>query len=176
MISDFQKDIFLVIGCGKAKIWDKDPHLGPVPSQVAYTGGLFRLCRRYAELYYPDRWLILSAKYGLVLPDEPIEKYDVSFKSANKMVVKVNALVDQCQYYFGEARKVICIAGREYILILESALQRRIPLESPLAHMGLFARMAWLKTQIHHARDKHGNMSNNRAWMKSKGLIGSLEA
>jgi cytoplasmic iron level regulating protein YaaA (DUF328/UPF0246 family) len=146
------KDTFLIIGCGKAKIWDRHPNLGQVPAKDAYTGGLFRLCRHYAETFYPDRWLILSAKYGLVLPDEPIEKYDVSFKPIKSTKKKTTAtlwtLKKQCQLYLAGARNLICIAGEKYSLALESVLHERVQIKYPLAHMGLFARMAWLKTAI----------------------------
>lgn len=146
------KDTFLVIGCGKAKIWDRHPHFGKVCAKDAYVGGLFRLSRLYAETFYPHRWLILSARYGLVLPSEPIANYDVSFNSGRSlgknMVLNGNTVTKQSQYYFKEAKKVVCITGENYVRVLKASLQKGIQIECPLAHMGLYARMAWLKAEI----------------------------
>ena len=166
-MSEFEspKNAFLVIGCGKAKIWDRKPYLDRVSAKDAYTSGLFRLCRLYAETFYPGRWLILSSRYGLVLPEEYIEKYDASFKSSRlsekDTVITPEILKKQCRYYFNDATKVVCIAGNEYTSILRSSLQEGVQMESPLAHMGLFARMAWLRSQVNNRNSSLARSINN---------------
>lgn len=60
-----------IVACSKAKL----PR--PAPACDLYTSPLFRAARTYCEATY-DRWFILSAKYGLVLPYEEIEPYDVT--------------------------------------------------------------------------------------------------
>lgn len=47
-----------------------------------YTGELFKLQRQYAELA-GHRWWILSAKYGVLEPNEIIEPYDVTRRQFN---------------------------------------------------------------------------------------------
>jgi len=152
IISGSEKDAYLIIGCGKAKIWDSKPFLRSIRSKEAYTSAMFRLCRMYAEAFYPGRWLILSAKYGLILPDKRIEKYDVSFgsvKQANKhRLITIDTLARQCKNHLHNAKKVVCLAGKQYALMLKSVLQNETEMECPLSNMGLFARMAWLRTQI----------------------------
>jgi hypothetical protein len=60
----------LLLGCGKSKL----DH--PAPAGDLYTGPVFRARRAYAEAT-GLRWYILSAKYGLLDPDEMIGPYDV---------------------------------------------------------------------------------------------------
>lgn len=47
----------------------------PAAARDLYCSPLFKLQRRWAELRF-DRWFILSAKHGLVLPDQRLEPYD----------------------------------------------------------------------------------------------------
>jgi hypothetical protein len=58
------------IACGAAKL----------PREAAakdlYVGSLFRLARRYAEAS-GDPWWILSAKHGLLHPDEQVAPYEL---------------------------------------------------------------------------------------------------
>lgn len=63
----------VLIGCVKSK--------GEHPTQAKnlYTSALFRKGRSYAEASGKP-WFILSAKHGLVSPDEVIEPYDVYLK------------------------------------------------------------------------------------------------
>jgi hypothetical protein len=69
----------VVVSCGKEKIWKRRPHLGPTPARDAYTSSKFKASRRYADRF-AERWLILSAKYGLIEPEFLIpENYNRSF-------------------------------------------------------------------------------------------------
>ena len=47
----------------------------PAPARDLYTSALFSKARRYAESH-AGRWFILSAKYGLVAPDQVIDPYE----------------------------------------------------------------------------------------------------
>jgi hypothetical protein len=63
-----------LVGCGKGKL----DHAAPARS--LYTGDLFRKASGYCIANY-DAWYILSAKHGLLDPDEVIEPYDLSLKN-----------------------------------------------------------------------------------------------
>jgi len=39
-------------------------------AQDLYTGGLFATNRKYAKHFFPGSWYILSAKHGLLYPQE----------------------------------------------------------------------------------------------------------
>jgi hypothetical protein len=64
----------VLIGCVKSKLGY------PAPAKDLYTSALFRKERAYAESSGKP-WFILSAKHGLVSPDEVIEPYDVYLKT-----------------------------------------------------------------------------------------------
>lgn len=75
-----------VISCSKNKIWNKYPHIGPVPSKYVYTGEFHKKCQTYAKLVYPTEWIILSAKYGFLKPDDIIpETYNITFDDENSI-------------------------------------------------------------------------------------------
>jgi hypothetical protein len=59
----------ILIGCGKSK------QLLPSAAADLYTGGLFRARREYAEAT-GRQWFIVSAKFGLVSPDQLLPPYD----------------------------------------------------------------------------------------------------
>ena len=58
-----------LVGCVKSKA------RGPAPARDLYTSALFLGRRAYVERSC-DRWFILSAKHGLLEPDEVIDTYD----------------------------------------------------------------------------------------------------
>jgi hypothetical protein len=77
--------ITVIVPCGSSKVWDSEPSHGPIYAADAYTGTPFKLNRQYAERFGDD-WVILSAKYGFILPGFVIpESYEVTFnrKSTN---------------------------------------------------------------------------------------------
>lgn len=59
----------VLVGCGAAK---RDES---APAEDLYTSTYFGLKRRYAEAV-GDGWAVLSAKHGVLRPDELIEPYD----------------------------------------------------------------------------------------------------
>ncbi|GGM16688.1 DUF6884 domain-containing protein [Deinococcus aerophilus] len=70
----------VIVPCGASKIWARQPDLGAVMAKDAYTGPPFVLHRQYAERF-GDAWMILSAKYGFLAPDDFLPgPYEVTFK------------------------------------------------------------------------------------------------
>jgi hypothetical protein len=70
----------LVVPCTVAKAW-AEGDVTPKPARDAYTYAPFRAWRAFAEAR-PAPWCILSTKYGLIGPDEPISPYDRSAAAA----------------------------------------------------------------------------------------------
>lgn len=62
-----------LVACGKGKT----DH--PAPAAALYNGTHFRKASAYGRDHY-DRWAILSAKHGLILPETVIEPYDLSLR------------------------------------------------------------------------------------------------
>lgn len=57
----------------------------------------FKLCKEYAERF-SDRWVILSAKYGFIIPEFIIlQDYDVSFKNRQTQIISVQKLTEQAK-------------------------------------------------------------------------------
>src|SRR5262245_51376895 len=70
-----------VVPCGKAKVWDKEPDRGVTRARLVYVGPFASGARAYAEQFHAGAWVVLSAKYGLLLPDDLVpEPYEVTFK------------------------------------------------------------------------------------------------
>lgn len=68
-----------IVPCGKLKIWKKHPLLGPTPAKLVYIGPFAKKMQDYAKHFHEKSYVIISAKYGFLFPDDLIEDYDVSF-------------------------------------------------------------------------------------------------
>ena len=65
--------VAVLVGCGKAK------HDGRLPAKEKYSSNYFGLKRDYAETV-GDEWCIISAKYGVLEPDQEIDDYDTTVR------------------------------------------------------------------------------------------------
>jgi cytoplasmic iron level regulating protein YaaA (DUF328/UPF0246 family) len=107
----------------------------PAPARDMYTSHLFRGYRHYAETR-ADIWYILSAKYGVLKPDQVIEPYE---QTLNKMSKSERlAWADRVQQQLVELlpaeAEVIFLAGTRYRENIEPFLRERghsvsVPLE-----------------------------------------------
>lgn len=66
-----------LVGCVKGK------RSRPAPARELYTSALFLGRRAFVEATC-ERWFILSAKHGLVDPDDVLEPYDQTLKDASE--------------------------------------------------------------------------------------------
>ena len=112
---DAQVKVLVVVPCGRSKVWDREPHRGPVAAAEAYTGTPFRLNRQYAECF-GDAWVVLSAKYGFIAPDFMIpEPYEVSFKHpATRPIPFVRFREQVREQQLGRYPVVVGLGGKEY--------------------------------------------------------------
>jgi hypothetical protein len=84
-----------IIPCGSAKVWDKQPDAGSTPAKDVYTGGFAKACQNYAQTFF-NHWIILSAKYGFLYPDEAIPApYNVSFTKPTEDTITIPQLQQQ---------------------------------------------------------------------------------
>ena len=88
----------IVVPCADQKIWDIDPFYKgeKVPARYAYVGNYSKSCIRYAERREKlgDLFLILSTKYGFLLPDDLIEDYN-----EKKFIISDEDLRSQAQKF-----------------------------------------------------------------------------
>lgn len=118
----------VIVPCGSAKIWDRDPSRGPVAACDAYVGFPFRVNRQYAERF-GDRWVILSAKYGFLPPDAIIPgNYDVSFTHRSFATITPDELREQLRELRLDAHvEVLALGGRAYQQVVSAAFDGLAP-------------------------------------------------
>lgn len=138
----------IIIGCGKDKLDRR------APAQDLYTGQLFQARRAYAEAQgHP--WMIISAKYGLLLPTEEIDPYDLSLGSTGRLYKELLRRLVATQWrqlpYAGPAG-VELHAGRPYRWLLYESICDTYPrpcdapdFTIPLDGMGIGEQKRWYK-------------------------------
>ncbi|MEX2426055.1 MAG: DUF6884 domain-containing protein [Thermomicrobiaceae bacterium] len=117
-------DILVIVPCGSAKIWDRDPYAGPTAAYHAYRGTPFKLNRAYAERF-ADRWVILSAKYGFIRPNFIIpEPYEVTFKKKSTNPIDLETLRQQLdELKLNTFRVAVGLGDKEYRWATELAFE-----------------------------------------------------
>ena len=116
----------MIVPCGKAKIWARNPQAGPTAAADTYVGAPFTVNRRYAERAGGD-WVILSAEHGFLQPADvvpgPYETTRSSRQSTNP--IGPEALREQVEQlgldHYGE---VIGLGGKEYLRSHRGSLRR----------------------------------------------------
>jgi hypothetical protein len=103
-----------VIPCGSKKIWDLDPGAGPTQAKDVCVGTFASKCRAYAEEFYPGNWVMLSAKYGFLRPDEIIPRwYNVSFNDPKTRPVTVEMLICMVEEKgLGDYERIVALGGK----------------------------------------------------------------
>jgi cytoplasmic iron level regulating protein YaaA (DUF328/UPF0246 family) len=145
-------DILVIVPCGAAKIWGDNPHAGPTEAYHAYKGPPFKLNRAYAERF-ADRWVILSAKYGLIRPNFVIpEPYEVTFKKKSTNPVGVGKLKQQVgELRLNQYRVVVGLGGKEYRAMIERAFEDSGAITVfPFAGLPIGKQMQAVKYAIEH--------------------------
>lgn len=140
-MSNTKRETVVLIGCGAAK------QAKAAPAGELYTGNLFRAAREWA-IAHGDRWGILSAKHGLLMPDTVIEPYDARVPTADDdlraWIFAVNAAIWGAFYPTGgdpavrarlgwkpytgptEAPRLIVLAGADYLQAIDGPKHRRL--------------------------------------------------
>jgi hypothetical protein len=119
-----KSEVLVIAPCGLSKIWDKNPNAGVTPAKDSYTGSPFKVNRQYAERF-GTKWIILSAKYGFILPDFEIPgPYEVTFKRKASNPVSREELRKQVKDQgLDQFPIVIGLGGKEYRLAIADAFQ-----------------------------------------------------
>lgn len=136
----------VVVPCGKAKIWDREPNRGPTKARSAYIGAPFMVNKTFAEKF-ADEWVVLSAKYGFIDPDFAIpENYNTTFKDPSTNPIDVNALRKQLtekspkNYDF-----VIALGGEDYVRMVRNAFGNFSKVIAPAQGLRLGKAMSYVK-------------------------------
>jgi hypothetical protein len=114
----------------------------PAPAGLLYLSPLFRKSRAWVERNCRE-WFILSAKYGLVHPDEVVAPYDQKLTRADgcAWAGRVAHQLDG-RGLLGE--RFLALAGELYL----APLRGLVRFEAVLGRMEVGERLKWLTNQL----------------------------
>jgi uncharacterized protein DUF6884/GIY-YIG catalytic domain-containing protein len=141
VVLDSASPAAVLVGC----VSGKEPTARP--ARELYRTPLFRARRRYAEASGLP-WLIVSALYGIVDPDEVIEPYNVQITDLDASARRdlAEGVVATLEDRFGELAGLAfeVHAGDAYVQMLELALRpRNATLLRPLRGLGIGKQLGW---------------------------------
>jgi hypothetical protein len=113
-----------------------------------YTSALFQKARSYAT-QHSDLWFILSARHGLVDPQQIIEPYEQTLNNASPAARRewarhVHTQMGDAGLLTPETR-FLWLAGRKYKQYLADLLGEHEQFD-PLEGLGIGQRLSWLTT------------------------------
>jgi cytoplasmic iron level regulating protein YaaA (DUF328/UPF0246 family) len=129
-----------LVACVKSK------RAQPAPAADLYQSAWFRKARAYAK-EEADAWYILSAKYGVVSPNEVIEPYDESLYdfSAGERREWAAGVMETLRELITAEDEVIILAGLRYREHLEEGLRQFAARVSvPMEGLGIGEQLRFL--------------------------------
>jgi len=109
--------VLVITGCTKKKLGNDESV--KAPAKQMYQGRLFKTVRKYCETMGFD-YVIISAKYGLIRPDEEISGYEKVLKTKED-VEKIQPLVEEkLKPIIQNYDKILVIAGKRYREVLKN--------------------------------------------------------
>ncbi|EPR37362.1 hypothetical protein dsx2_0708 [Desulfovibrio sp. X2] len=118
----------------------------PTSARDLYVSPLFCKSRKYAELHCDD-WYILSAKHGLLDPEQVISPYSVTLngKSQHERKEWADRVWEKLRSRVRPGTKVIVLAGKSYREFLESRIKEAGGnVLVPLAGKAIGLQLQWL--------------------------------
>lgn len=133
----------VLIGCVRGKLAHR------APAQRLYTSPLFRKRQSYAARSGKP-WFILSAKHGLLTPDELVEPYDMKLTDMDALGrawwglrVARELELKLCPRHVLQDLVVEIHAAAAYLQALDSLEDAGARIEAPLAGLGIGQQLAW---------------------------------
>lgn len=120
-------------------------------AELLYTSPLFRAARDYA-MAATDNWYILSARHGLLRPDEVVSPYNETLKrmrpaAKQHWAEKVKASL---RHVLNPGDTVTLLAGVEYrSLLTEHITDMGCELRIPLKGLSIGRQVQWLQSAVH---------------------------
>lgn len=116
-----------------------------VPAEILYQSPWFRKASCYAKQH--GRWYIISARYGLVAPDEEIYTYE---QTLNEMPVNerrewAKKVADEFIRFNPGRLNVVILAGHKYREFLQPLLEQAgYRVSVPMESLGIGQQLEWL--------------------------------
>ncbi|MGB9937851.1 MAG: DUF6884 domain-containing protein [Methanobacterium sp.] len=139
-----------IVPCGKKKIWDKIPNAGPINAKDVYIGPFAKKCKQYAEKFYSESWIIISAKYGFLKPDDIVpDYYDVCFHDKKSNSISIEELKKQIkEKNLDKYDKIIVLGGKYYTEMIKNVFPTKIVINPLNGCKGIGYMMARLNDSI----------------------------
>jgi hypothetical protein len=118
----------------------------PLPAGELYISPLFRAASAYAERRYgPEGWLILSARFGLVHPDQVLAPYDLSLRqiTAAERAAWGDRVAVELTDRFPAGTVLWLHAGALYRAAIAPVVAHQV--RAPLAGLGIGQQLAWYR-------------------------------
>lgn len=136
--------IIYLVACSASKAAE------PKPARDLYLGELFTRSRELAEARGAT-WAILSAKHGLVMPDQVIEPYDERLPArvtAPQVYEWADGVAGQLMRCFPAGTHFVVLAGAVYRRVLELyADDIGYTWDAPMRGLGIGSQKRWLAQQ-----------------------------
>lgn len=139
------------VGCGAAK---RDEQ---APAADLYTSSYFSLKRELAQKLC-DEWFILSAKHGVLSPDEEIEPYDASLDpssdsyigdyEAGKWAVRTTRSIQTLNSFRAPHARYVVLAGEDYTHHITGAFEHETVSYPFRDTSGIGEQQSWLRETI----------------------------
>jgi hypothetical protein len=118
----------------------------PMPARELYCSQWFQKARAFVERQGRD-WFILSAKYGLVAPDQVIEPYNetLSEKTVAERREWSNKVIQELRTRCTPGTSVVILAGEKYReFLLPALLDLGCNVEVPMTGLARGPQLRWL--------------------------------
>ena len=140
------RTIYLVSCVSKKK---RGKHL----AKDIYDSPWFKKARVYVEqrLQHADRWFILSAKHGLLDPDDAIEPYEKTLTRMKKEDRRnwAEQVINRLTSFTKQVDRIVILAGKRYRELLYDELSAICQyIEIPMEGMRIGEQLRWLTQQI----------------------------
>ena len=99
-----------------------------------------------------EPWFILSAKYGLVHPEQVIEPYDLTLNSMGVTDRRLwsERVMAQIQPHLNDVRSVVFLAGQKYRKFLEPEVASLgVTVQVPMKGLSIGRQLNWLDRHAH---------------------------
>ncbi|WP_176059975.1 DUF6884 domain-containing protein [Paraburkholderia sp. BCC1876] len=124
-----------------------------IEAKDLYLSDLFDKSRQFAEIY-GEKWFILSAKHGLLDPNEIIAPYDVTLKNMSRAQRRTWAIgvVESLDKHIHKDQPIIILAGEYYRDDIEPMLsQKKFDVSAPLVGLPIGKQLQALGRLVQNA-------------------------
>lgn len=135
--------VLFIVACSSTK--NRLLSTRQLPARIAYAGPAFLAARSYVE-GVGAKWVVLSAKYGLLWPGDQVSMYNDRLTTSPWSGEWVGSLDGMPQKQYGRLMsfdRYVMLGGRLYAEHAEEILGR--PVERPLAGMGIGLQIATMR-------------------------------